>query len=64
MPKNVDPRSETRVKIDYVEKALEVLNLKGYKIAQFAQKIISLLESICFGIFCVKNFEQSYHGIC
>ena len=35
-------RSETQVKIDYVGKALKVLNLKGHKIAQLAQKISSL----------------------
>ena len=35
-------RSETQVKIDYVIKAYEVLNLKGYKIIQLAKKIITL----------------------
>ena len=42
MPKNMDSRSETKVKIDYVGKAWEVLNMKGNKIAQLAQEICSL----------------------
>ena len=38
----MDSRSKPQVKIDYVGKAYEVLNLKGHKIAQFCQKITSL----------------------
>ena len=34
MPKNMDSRSETQVKIDYAGTEQEVLNLKGHKISQ------------------------------
>ena len=58
MPNNMDSRSETQVKIDYAGTALEVLNLKGHKIAQ---KISSLhFMNLYFWKFLVGKTLNCY----
>ena len=54
--KKLNSRGELQVKIDYGGTVLKVLNLKGHKIAQLAQKISSLLlMDLFFGHFwCEK----------
>ena len=52
----MDSRSEMQVKIDYAGTAKEVLNLKGHKIAQLAQRNSSLhFMNIYFRAFWCEN---------
>ena len=48
----MDSRSETQVKIDYAGTVLDVLNLKGHKIAQLALRLVPFASLIyIFGHF-------------